>query len=72
MTLEEIGAELARIFSGPPEQRGKCTWQHRQYDLVRFDDGTTGFVRNALDAQWDAIFTKALDEIFGPEPEEDD
>jgi hypothetical protein len=33
---------------------------------------TVGFVRNALDAQLDAIFAKALDEIFGPEPAEDD
>jgi hypothetical protein len=69
MTLEEVCAELAKIFSGPPEPRGKCTWQHRQYDLVRLEDGSITFVRNALDAEIDQAFTKALDEIYGPEPE---
>jgi hypothetical protein len=68
MSLEEACAALGRLFSGPPEQRGKCTWQPRRYDLVRFEDGTVGFVRNALDAQLDEIIAKALDEIFGPEP----
>jgi hypothetical protein len=73
-SLEEACAELGRLFSGPPEQRGKCTWQHRCYDLVRFEDGTVGFVRNALHAEIDQAFAKALNEIYGPEPEpaEDD
>lgn len=62
---------MARIFSDPPQPRGKCRWQHRQYDLVRLDDGTLGFVRNAFDAEMDQIFTEALDELFGPEPADD-
>jgi hypothetical protein len=72
MSLEEACAALGRLFSGPRERRGKCTWQHRCYDLVRFEDGTVGFVRSVLDAQLDAVFTKALNEIYGPEPEPED
>ena len=71
MTPEEAGAELARIFSGPPGPRGKWRWQHRQYDLVRLDNGTLCFVRNTFDAEMDRIFTEVLDELFGPEPAED-
>ena len=70
MTPEEAGAELARIFSGP-QPRGKCRWQHRQYDLVSLDDGTIAFVRNAFDADMERIFAEVLDELFGPEPAED-
>jgi hypothetical protein len=62
---------LAELFSGPPQPRGKCRWQHRQYDLVRLDDGTIGFVRNAFDAEMDQMFAEVLDEFFGPEPVED-
>jgi hypothetical protein len=72
ISFEEACAALGRLFSGPPQPRGKCTSQHRRYDLVRLDDGSVGFVRNTLDAQLDEIFAKALDEIFGPEPAEDD
>jgi hypothetical protein len=56
ISFEEACAALGRLF----------------YDLVRLDDGSVGFVRNTLDAQLDEIFAKALDEIFGPEPAEDD
>jgi hypothetical protein len=59
-------SELARIFSGPPQPRGKWRWQHRQYDLVQFDDGTIGFVPNALDAE--IFIADAIEELFGPEP----
>jgi hypothetical protein len=65
----------ARHWAGCSRDRrssGKCTWQHRRYDLVRFEDGSVGFIRNALDAQLDEIFAEALDEIFGPEPAEDE
>jgi hypothetical protein len=41
---------------------------YRQYDLVRLDDGTLGFVRNAFDAEMDQMFTEVLGELFGPEP----
>jgi hypothetical protein len=44
---------LVQMFSGPPQPIGKWRWQHRQYDLVRLDDGTIGFVRNAFDAEMD-------------------
>jgi hypothetical protein len=57
---------LARIFSGPSQPRGKWRWQHRQYDLVRFDDGTIGFVPNVLDAE--ISIADAIEELFGPEP----
>jgi hypothetical protein len=62
---------LAELFSGPPQPRGKCRWQHRQYDLVRLDDGPLGFVRNAFDAEMDQMFAEIMDELFGPEPAED-
>jgi hypothetical protein len=68
MTPDEAGAELVRMFSGPPQPPGKCRWQHRQYDLVRNSDGTFGFVRNAFDAEMTRIFTEILDEMCGPEP----
>jgi len=32
MSLEEACAALGRLFSGPRERRGKCTWQHRRYE----------------------------------------
>jgi hypothetical protein len=72
MSLEEACAALGRLFSGPRERRGKCTWQHRRYDLVRFEDGTVGFVRNALQVELRQTFDRTLDELFGPEPAEDD
>ena len=59
---------LVEIFSGPPQPLGKCRWQHRQYDLVRLDDGTLGFVRNAFDAEMDRLFTEVLDELFVRSP----
>ena len=71
MTPEEAGAELVKLFSGPPQPIGKWRWQHRQYDLVRLSDGSVGFVRNAFDAEMDQMFTEVLDELFGPEPPED-
>jgi hypothetical protein len=67
MTPEEAGAELGRLFSGPPTPRGKWRWQHLQYDLTRLDDGTIGFVRNALDAELKQIIAEAIEELF-PEP----
>jgi hypothetical protein len=63
-------SELARIFSGPQPPPGKDRYHHLQYDLVRLDDGTIGFVRNALDAELDAIFAEIMVELFGPEPAE--
>jgi hypothetical protein len=36
------------------------------------DDGTIGFVRNAFDEQLDALFAEILEDMFGPEPAEDD
>jgi hypothetical protein len=72
MTLDEAGAELARIFSGPPKPPGKCLWHHRRYDLARLDDGSIGFVRNALNAEMERIFAEVMEELFGrPEPAED-
>jgi hypothetical protein len=43
MTLDEAAAELARLFSGPPQPRGKWRWQYRQYDLVRRPSGFASF-----------------------------
>jgi hypothetical protein len=71
MTPEEAGAELARLFSGPPEPPGKSLWHRRRYDLVRLPDGTVGFVRNALNEQLAQIFAEIMVELFGPEPAED-
>jgi hypothetical protein len=62
---------LVAMFSGPPQPRGKCRWQHRQYDLLRLDDGTLAFVRNAFDAEMDQMFAEIMEELFGPEPAED-
>jgi hypothetical protein len=62
MTPKEAGTELTRLFSGPPQPRGKWRWQHRQYDLVRLDDGTIGFARNALDAE----ISRAMQAVWPP------
>jgi hypothetical protein len=59
---------LVEIFSGPPQPLGKWRWQHRQYDLVRLDDGNLGFVRNVFDAEMDQMFTEIMEELFGPAP----
>jgi hypothetical protein len=69
MTPEETGAELVRIFSGPP-QRGRDLFGGRRYDLVRLDDGTIAFVRNTLDAEISRAIADAIEELF-PEPAED-
>jgi hypothetical protein len=69
MTPEEK-AKFVKLFSGP-RQRGRDLFGGLRYDLVRFDDGTVGFVRNAFDAEMDRILTNAIDEIFGPEPAEE-
>jgi hypothetical protein len=63
---------LVEMFSGPPQPRGKCRWQHCQYELIRLDDGTIGFVRNAFDAEMERIFGEIMEELFGPEPAEDE
>ena len=69
MTPEGAGAELARIFSGPPDPPGKSLWHHRRYDLVRLPDGTVGFVRNALDDEIKRAIDEAIEELF-PESEQ--
>jgi hypothetical protein len=70
-TPDEAMAELARIFSGPPDPPGKSRRQHLQYDLVQFDDGTIGFIRNAFDVEMKQMFTEITEELFGSEPAED-
>jgi hypothetical protein len=67
MAPEEAAAELVRIFSGPRSPPGKDRHHHRQYDLVRLDDGTVAFIRNAFDAEMERIFAEVMDEIFGPD-----
>jgi hypothetical protein len=67
MTPDKAMAELARLFSGPQPPPGKDRWHHLQYDLVRLDDGTIAFVRNALDAELKQIIDEAIEELF-PEP----
>ena len=62
---------LVEMFSGPQPPLGKCRRHHREYDLVRFSDGTVGFVRNALSAERDQMFAEVMEELFGPEPAED-
>ena len=68
MTPEEAGAELGWLFSGPQPPPGKDRWHHLQYDLVRLDDGTVAFVRDALDAELKQIIDEVMEELF-PEPE---
>jgi hypothetical protein len=71
-TADEAMAELARIYSGPQPPPGKDRWHHRQYDLIRLDDGTVGFVRNTLDAEISRAIAEAIEELFPePEPAED-
>jgi hypothetical protein len=67
----EAAKAPVEMFSGPPQPRGKCRFQHRQYDLVRLPDGTVGFVRNAFDPEMDQMFAEVMAELFGPEPPED-
>jgi hypothetical protein len=71
MTPEEVGAELARLFSGPHPPPGKDRWHHPQYIPVRRPDGMIEFVRDPLDVQLQQIFTEYTEELFGPEPAED-
>jgi hypothetical protein len=72
MTPDEAGEELVRMFnSGPPTPPGKDRHHHLQYDLVRLDDGTIGFVRNAFDAEMKQVFAEIMMELFGPAPPED-
>jgi hypothetical protein len=71
MALEKSAAELARIFSGPPDPPGKSRYHHMLYDLVQLPDGTIGFIRNAFDAEMNQIFAEIIAELFGPEPAED-
>jgi hypothetical protein len=66
----EQKAKFVKLFSGP-RRYGRDQFGGRLMDLVQHEDGSITFVRNALDAQLDEIFTKALDEIFGPKPAED-
>jgi hypothetical protein len=66
-TSDEAKAELLKMFSGPPTPPGKDRWHHREYELVRLDDGTIAFVRNALDAELKQIIDEAIEDLF-PEP----
>jgi hypothetical protein len=70
-TPDEAMAELVKMFSGPPQPPGKDRHHHLQYDLVRLDDGTVAFVRNAFDAEMKQMFAEVMEELFGPEPAED-
>jgi hypothetical protein len=64
MTPEQK-AEFIALFSRP-RQRGRDRFGGRLMDLVQHEDGTIGFVRNALQAEFNRAFTRTLDEIFGP------
>jgi hypothetical protein len=57
-------------FTGAQPPPGKDRWFHLQYDRVTLDDGTIGFVRNALDAEISRAIADAIEELF-PEPAED-
>jgi hypothetical protein len=61
----------ARIFSGPPVPPCKSRWQHLQYDLVQFDDGTIGFIRNAFQVDMARMLVEVLEELFGLDPAKD-
>jgi hypothetical protein len=67
MTPEEK-AEFVKLFSGP-RRFGRDRFCGRRYDLVRLEDGTIGFARNALDAEIERALANAMDKVFGPEPE---
>jgi hypothetical protein len=60
----EARAEFVALFTGPRPPPGKDRWHHRQYDLVRLDDRTIGFVSNALDAELKQIIDEAIEELF--------
>jgi hypothetical protein len=70
MTPEQK-ADFVKLFSGP-RKWGRDRFCGRLFDLVRLPDGTVGFVRNALDLEIEEAVTNAMDNIFGPEPAEDD
>ena len=70
MTPDDAMAELVRMFSGPPEPPGKSIWHHRRYIPVQFPDGIE-FIRDPFDAEMERIFARIVDELFGPEPAED-
>jgi hypothetical protein len=72
MTPDEAMAELVKIFSGPRPPPGKNRFQHLRYDIIRLDDGTVGFVRNAFQVNLRRTFDQTLDDIFGPEHAEDE
>jgi hypothetical protein len=54
-------------WNAPPRRLGRDRFGGRLYDLVRLDDGTIGFVRNAFDAELKQIIAEAIEELF-PEP----
>jgi hypothetical protein len=70
LKAHEAMKALVEMFSGPQPPIGKCRRHHREYDLVRFSEGTVGFVRNAHNAERDQMFAEIM-ELFGPEPAED-
>jgi hypothetical protein len=69
MTPEDK-ALFIKLFGGP-RQLGRDRFGGRLMDLVRLPDGTVGFVPNESQAKWERIFDETLDEIFGPEPEQE-
>ena len=70
MTPDEAGAELVKLFSGPPQPKGKDRHQHLQYIPVE-RDGVIEFIRDPFDAEMDQVFAELMEELFGPEPAED-
>jgi hypothetical protein len=69
---DEAFEALAKLFAGPMPPPGKERWQHRQYILVRLDDGSIGFVREPFDLEFEAIFNGVMGRRFGAKPDEKD
>ena len=63
-------AELVRMFSGPPQRKGKDRYQHLQYIPIE-RDGIIEFIRDPFDVEMDQMFAEILDQLFGPDPAED-
>jgi hypothetical protein len=51
---------------------GRDRFGGRLFELVRLPDGTVRFVRNALDLEIEQALTETMDNIYGPEPAEDE
>jgi hypothetical protein len=65
MTPDQAMAELVKMFSAPPQPRGKDRHQHLRYIPVQSSDGVIEFIRDPFNAEMERIFAEVVDELLG-------